>query len=220
MRMLPVGVNGEQAAVIERFVDRPDALRNAAGHAPWNRDARHYPGLRAPLTQRYLDAIDVHLRAALDAFGYPGRPLIQGAFLAMVVDPPESLTAAQSIPHFDASDDDQFAVVHYLHANDFGGTGFFRHRSTGFERITDARREPYFAALRSDLERHGRPARGYMNASGPIWERTTLFASAYNRALVYRGSLLHSGIVECAAMLDSDPMRGRLTATVFLTACR
>lgn len=217
MRLIPIGEEGEQIAVLEALHDDLEAIRELADRSSWRRDARFFPGMRAQIGDAYLTAVVPRLEAVIGAFGYR-RLRVEGAFLALVTDPPGQLSAPQTIPHFDASDLDRFAVVHYLHEASFGGTAFFRHRSTGFERITGDREQPYFAALRADMERHGRPTRGYFGADSAIWERTGVFDAVPNRALLYRGALLHSAVIDQPERLTANPRVGRLTATLFMRA--
>jgi hypothetical protein len=49
-----------------------------------------------------------------------------------------------------------------------------------------------------------------------LFERTALVDAAYNRALLYRSYVLHSGAIARDAVLSTDPAAGRLTITAFL----
>ena len=56
----------------------------------------------------------------------------------MVTVQPHELQPVQRAPHFDSPDQNLFALLHYLRVPRGSGTAFYRHRSTGIERLTDA----------------------------------------------------------------------------------
>ncbi len=110
------------------------------------------------------------------------------------------------------------AILHYLALEDGDGTGFYRHRSTGFETITPERGAAYFANLKADLAKHGPPPGAYINGDTAIFERIAHFEGRFNRALIYRGRLLHSGAISPGRDLPCDALTGRLTVASFLAA--
>ena len=56
----------------------------------------------------------------------------------MVTAKPSELRAAQRAPHFDSTDQKYYALLHYLRVPPGTGTAFYRQRSTGIERVTEA----------------------------------------------------------------------------------
>jgi len=60
------------------------------------------------------------------------------------------------------------------------------------------------------------PPHGYIADDTALFERTALVDAAYNRALLYRSYVLHSGAIARDAVLSADPAAGRLTITAFL----
>ena len=122
------------------------------------------------------------------------------------------------MPHIDTVQPDRIALVHYLSLDDIAGTAFFRHRSTGFEMISEARCALYNARLDAELSAAGEPPTGYINGDTMLFERIAHVEARYNRAVIYRSALLHSGAIRPDMPLDPDPLTGRLTVTAFLAA--
>ncbi|HEY5806996.1 MAG TPA: DUF6445 family protein, partial [Povalibacter sp.] len=50
----------------------------------------------------------------------------------------------------------------------------------------------------------------------PLFERIARYEAVFNRALIYRGSLLHSVNVPNDFVPDTNPRTGRLTLNTFL----
>jgi hypothetical protein len=204
--------------VVDDFTGNPQAIVEiAAALAPFpqNRDS-FFPGLR-----RYITKEDVAAFAYAAAVLRTAGPFIGGAFdydsydwveasFSMVATPPDALTPAQRAPHFDSADPADLAVLHYL--RDTEGTAFYRHRLTGIEQVD---------ASNSDLlVTHARPAalaaRGYIHDSDRDYERIGHVEGIADRLVIYRGAMLHSGIIPPDARLSPDPREGRLTANLFV----
>lgn len=109
------------------------------------------------------------------------------------------------------------AILHYLSRGDYGGTAFYRHRSTGFETIDAARHPRYMEMLSADFAMHGEPPSGYIQGDTPIFEQIARYDAVFNRALIYRSSLLHCGEVPNSAGFPADVRTGRLAIASFLT---
>jgi len=217
-----IGLESEPVAVIEHCTPDPQALRAAAMAARFEAAGEHYPGVRAALPPGYMPAMRAVLSQVFrDVFGVRERVSVIDARFSIVTRAPAALTLEQRIPHVDAIEPGRLALVHYLGegtANDTGGTSFYRHRSTGFETIDESRSAAYFAALNADLAHYGVPGPAYLAGSTPLFERIGGFEGRFNRALVYRGRLLHSGDITPMSALSADPARGRLTVTGFFAA--
>jgi hypothetical protein len=126
------------------------------------------------------------------------------------------LIPIQCIPHYDSSDTHQFAVVHYLCGEHHGGTSFYRHRQTGYESISAARSGQYIKTLDREATSRGLPKADYINGDSELFERVASVDAKFNRAIFYCSNLLHSGNIQAANGLNSDPRIGRLTATTSL----
>lgn len=198
-----VAAVGEMAAALAPF---PPARGNA------------YPGLRrfigandaqaAGYARNLLRALAPAINAAFDVDGFD---LLTASF-SMVTARPELLSPAQRAPHFDSTDPLYLAVLHYLGGTDGSGTAFYRQRSTGIERVTAENG----AAFVSAAQREAGGWTGYIGASNPSFERIGGVAAMPDRAIVYQGSLLHSGTIPDDLPFSDDPRIGRLTANFFV----
>ena len=213
-----VGSEQRAVAVVDGFHPDPEALRRFAVSQTFGPARNHYPGLRAPLPGDYFAQVRPALTTVLrEVFGATASPKLIDASFSIVATPAAALTLEQRLPHVDALQPDRIALVHYLSPT-HGGTGFFRHRATGFESIDEARRAGYFAVLNADLERE-RTRPGYIADSDALFERTALIDARMNRAAIYASAMLHSGAITDATP-DPNPATGRLTVTAFLSIAR
>lgn len=211
-----IGSEGQPIAIVDGFHPDPDSLRAAALAAKFEPGRHHYPGVRAPLPADYFalvrPALVPVLREVLGAGN--GAQLLDASF-SVVTMPPGELGIEQRLPHVDAVQPGRIALVHYLSEGE--GTAFFRHRATGFETIDAARSADYLATLNAEL-RSDPPAAAYPFGDTALFERIAHVEARYNRAVIYRSALLHSGAISPGAALGADPATGRLTVTAFLAA--
>jgi len=213
-----LGREREPVAVIENFAADPDALRAAAAAGNYDPAGEHYPGIKAPLPASYLREQRGLLATVFrKVFGATSTTRVLEARFSIVTTPPAALSLEQRLPHVDALEPGRLALIHYLVPGGTDGTGFHRHRATGFETIDDTRAPAYFAALEAEL-RVTHVAAGYPLGNTPLFERTGGFDGIFNRALVYRGRLLHCGELAPGRLLSPDPATGRLTVTGFFAA--
>lgn len=215
----PIGRERQPLVTIDGFSPDPDALRAAAVATRFGSAGQHYPGVRAPLPPDYFTNQRPLIAAALrEAFGLGGDFQIVDASFSIVTRAPAALSVKQRLPHCDAFAPERIALLHYLSPEGGDGTAFFRHRSTGFETVDETRAPAYFDRLNAELREGGAPAPGYIAADTALFERTALAEARYDRALLYRSFLLHSGAIAPDAALSPDPAAGRLTVTAFLVA--
>jgi len=216
--ILRIGHEKQLLVVIDDFAPDPDALRAAAGAAEFGPGLHHYPGIRAPLPSDYLPDQQPVIAAALaEAFGEPRQIDFIDASFSMVTTDPMALSVNQRLPHCDAFTVERIALIHYLSPEGGDGTAFFRHRSTGFETVDQVRTPIYFDQLGAEIRYGGEPPLAYVAGDTPLFERTLLAEARYNRALLYRSYVLHSGAISPGAPLSPDPAKGRLTVTAFLS---
>ena len=216
-----IGREAQPLVVIDNFAPDPDTLRQAAIAARFGPGLHHYPGIRAPLPADYLPGRQPLIAALLaDIFGQPGPIQIIDASFSMVTTEPGALSIDQRLPHCDAFAVERIALIHYLSPEGGDGTAFFRHRSTGFETVDQARKPIYFDQLSAEIRYGGEPPSAYVAGDTALFERTMLAEARYNRALIYRSWLLHSGAIGPDALLSADPAKGRLTVTGFLSVER
>lgn len=223
VRLLHVGAEGEPVVVVDRASGDPAALVEIAAartaFAPAASAGSGYPGLLGPAPVAYLDAMVRFVLPLIEEHFGTGRVMparARGNF-SLVTTPPARLAPDQCVPHVDAADRLQFATVHFLSRDDRDGTGFFRHRATGFETLDGDRLPAYRAAL--DTELADPPPPGYSTGSGSLFALTEAVEAQFDRLILYRAALLHSGLISQLPGHAGDPRRGRLTGNLFLQ-CR
>lgn len=213
-----IGRERQPLVTIDGFAPDPDALRAFAAASAFGPAGQHYPGIRAPVPTGYMAAQGPILATVLrEVFGHARSVRVIDASFSIVTAAPASLSIEQRLPHVDAVAPGRIALLHYLSPEDGDGTAFFRHCATGFETIDEARAPAYFRRLGSELAGNP-PAPAYIADDTPLFERIASAEARYNRALIYRGGLLHSGAIAPGATLSPDPAIGRLTITAFLEA--
>jgi len=223
-----IGAEKNRVLVVDDFMDDPHLLiAQAKAMAPFKPEAEtYYPGLRRFITLEDRDS-EQHVEEALEAlapligqvFGVRTFTPVEASF-CLVTKQPAELKPGQRVPHYDTHDPGFFAALHYLspNAEALGGTSFYRHRATGFERISPEREATYDQARRREIETHGLPPARYFDGSTDQFERIARFDGRFNRLLIYRGSVLHSGDVPDGFTFSADPAVGRLTCNIFFRA--
>lgn len=219
-----IGAHGSALVVVDGFDgDVAAVIEAAAALAPFGRPpGSYYPGLRRVLderdgaawayAERTLEACAPFVGGAFDADGFD---LVEASF-SMVTDPPHALAPAQRAPHFDSTDPDYLAILHYLGGTGETGTAFYRQRATGIERVDEGNRAAFIAAA----QRESVLAQGYIADSDAAYEQVAAIEAAPDRLVIYQGCLLHSGIIPPGLPLSPDPRVGRLTAKFFVRAYR
>lgn len=213
-----LGHEAQPLCILDDFSPDPDALRAFAAAAPFEPALHHYPGVRAALPPGYFEAQLPPIAAAVGrAFGRAGAVTVIDASFSIVSTPAAALSIAQRLPHIDAFTGDRIALIHYLMPECSDGTAFFRHRATGFETVSEDRRDVYFRHLDTELRHRGPPPAAYVAGDTPLFECIRTVPARFNRALLYRSINLHSGAIAPDAPLSTDPGTGRLTVTAFLS---
>jgi hypothetical protein len=215
-----LGRSGEPVIVIDGLMRDPDALIDraaAAAFLPAHGNRGGYPGLRAPAPRDYAErlvrAVDPLIRDTFAAGDI--APARVDVSFSIVTTPPGSLHLRQRVPHIDTTNRLRFALLHFLCGPPFGGTAFFRHRTTGLEQIAAEDFAAFAEARRRDLAELPPPS-GYPNPRTPGFEQTACFAARLDRLLVYRSFSLHSGVIPPSVPLSPEPRSGRLTANIFV----
>ena len=215
IRIEQFGQEREPVVVIDNFSGRADDLARIGRSASY-RPQSVYPGLRSPADGAYLMPMYSMLSDILArAFGLSGAN-VEACDYSIVSVAPDRLTSAQRIPHYDDTSPFVIALLHFTQAAEWGGTAFFRHRRTGFETIQSERIEAYAAAISEDDREFGPPDTGYACGNSRRFEQIGAIESKPDRAILYRGRTLHSGIIPKVP----DPLdvvrSGRLTINTFL----
>ena len=220
-KIFPVGREQTPVVVIDDFaIDTAAIIGYAIDTASFAPDDTYlYPGLRSWPPEEYCRET---VRAMVPLLGQlyvvpRDRRLGVKNFYSLVATPPEELAVMQRLPHFDSNRRYFFAITHYLNAGDFGGTGLFRHRPTGFENITEERIDVYTRAGDAFLRQYGDPPAAYITGSTDHYELFEEIDYRPNRLVAYPGTLLHSGMIDPRRDVNADPATGRLTANFFLS---
>ncbi len=216
-------VGNEQTPIMifDDFVQDTHCLIDySCGPARFETDrTSYYPGVRCPLPRQYvIDVLQSIYQQICDTYNIP-LPLqlqVQPSYFSLLTHAPEQLNLLQRFPHFDTSKPFFFAVLHYLNNGTHGNTGLFRHKQTGFERISDNRVDEYLTSVKNHVLQEGEPKVAYITASDEQYELYHQIKYRPNRLVIYPGNLLHSTIVNPSNDLDDNPKTGRLTANIFI----
>jgi hypothetical protein len=221
-RIRRVGRQQMPVIVIDNVMQHPDEL---AGYAATqvsfdmlDDGSGGYPGIRAPAPLNYVEmlvrAVDPLIRETYE-LGNAALANAECSF-CLVTTPRGALHPLQTVPHIDTTYPLQFAILHYLCGQEYGGTAFYRQNATGLETITEKNSQLFDSATQSALARPGR-ARDYVSAGDTDYTQTAAIAAAYDRLLIYPSQLLHSGIINADIAFSADPRVGRLTSNIFVT---
>jgi hypothetical protein len=216
-----VGEARSPVVVVDDFTGAVDeVVELAAAMAPFpSSSGTYYPGLRRPIAagnaaygyvERLLEAAGPFIGGGFDVDTFE---LLEASF-SMVTSAPAMLDPAQRAPHFDSTDPDYLALLHYL--SHTPGTAFFRQRATGIELVDDRNVDRFVATARrvnDDLS-------GYTFGSNQHYEQIGKIEGVRDRLAIYRGSMLHSGIIPPDMVFSADPRLGRLTANIFIKGRR
>jgi hypothetical protein len=215
-------IGDERTPVItidDLLLSTDELVEYASRHARFSSDGQlAYPGIRADLPAEYANVLAPELVALISNLYNTPRSydyrLVHQLF-SLVTEAPENLGPLQRMPHTDNRSPYYFATVHYLNTVEHAGTGFFRHRPTSYERITEGRYQAYIQAANTHMQANGLPAQKYINASDDHFELIGEVEYRPNRIVIYPSNLLHSGLIQPDRDIDKDPGSGRLTANLF-----
>lgn len=222
-QLLRVGNSQSPVVIIDDFTGAVEDVASIADAlAPFPPSKGHqYPGVRRmigesdPQAHRYvIAACEKAAPFVGGAFDVAGFDLHEASF-SVVTTAPKQLQPAQRVPHFDSSEQNLIAVLHYLRVPAASGTAFYRHRSTGIERITATNRDRFIAAAEPELASRSKPP-DYMQGSDDVFEEIGRVEAIPDRLIMYHGSLLHSGVIPHGMTFSADPRQGRLTANIFI----
>jgi hypothetical protein len=212
-----IGHERQPLVIIDDALAAPDELRKDAETRAFAPIGPYYPGVRAAIADVFAAALCASIQPLVREHLNIRRPRWTGTcFYSLVTTPPARLALIQRLPHFDGFNPESVAILYYLGQADQGGTSFFRHKASGFETVTEERFPAYKTTLESELRTYGTPPPRYIDDGAPLFERTRKVDAAFNRMLIYRGVMLHSGAIDNMSPLHADPARGRLTVTGFL----
>lgn len=215
-----LGLEKTPLIMIDNFALDLSGLRQQAWQLEFMKENQtYYPGHRAVLPKDYIAAsLNAVYQLIYQVYQIPEKLRLKPKmlFYALITQPENSLNPLQCMPHFDTSAPFYFALLHYLNDSPHGSTGFFRHKPTGFERITDQRRPHYFESAQHFVDTYGAPPQRYQVQSNEHYELYHQIPYQANRLIIYPGNLLHSSLVDVVTDIDASPVSGRLTANMFI----
>ena len=223
VQCIRIGEEQTPIIVIDNFVQDPERIVELAVEmAPFPRQEGHYyPGRRRRIIPQdgesfeYVQAVCQAIAPLMQqVYGLPGYDILDAGFSLMTLKPNE-LQPLQTIPHFDHHDANGYAIIHYLSKNPGGGTAFYRHDRTGFETLSEDRLAAYSEGRDKDKQAYG-ISFGYHSGDRSGFSELAMVEARYNRAAIYPGNLLHTGILPENFNYSPDPRAGRLTANIFV----
>jgi hypothetical protein len=215
-----LGHEREPVVTIDHFHGDPALLLRAGRTASYT-PASGYPGLRARVPSGFMAARSGLLRQVLaEVFDLPGGAKVESCDFSLVALAPDQLTQGQRRPHYDAADDLVIAMVHYLGDESTGGTAFYRHRRTGFEAVHGTREAAFVAAVAADEAAFGPLPPAYFHGDDERYEQIGEVTARPDRLAIYRGRVLHSGVIPVPPDPASAHHSGRLTINTFLIGQR
>ena len=226
IRVIYSGKEQQPIIIVDNLLNNPQSMLACAlesvaqqGLGFTSKTGDFYPGIKKTAPEQYATSLaQVSFAKLLGVFGLSctATPKKGDSAFSITTTEPDKLLPIQSIPHFDTSAQNHFAVVHYLCQPEHGGTSFYRHRQTGYESINTQRQKTYTRTLEREATTVGLPKPQYVNGDSDLFERVVSVEAKFNRALFYRSNLLHSGDIRAHRGLSSDPGTGRLTVTTAL----
>jgi hypothetical protein len=209
--------------VVDDFTGDPESIgRLADALAPYPKvESGYYPGVRRLIGEADGDAWAYVQRTCRDAaqfiagaFDVERFELLEASF-SIVSAKPAELALRQRAPHFDSTDPNYLAILHYLRVPQNSGTAFYRQRTTGIEQLTELNASTFVPVAQVEAGKLAHNS-GYVSGSDESYEQIGAVEAVADRLLIYQGSLLHSGIIPADMTFSADPRRGRLTANLFV----
>lgn len=217
-----IGLTGRDKSpvtIIDDILSNPDALKAEGHRAIYSTEHRtFYPGHNGVIARESVLSVISALKPVIEnVYDLPLTNQIRlSGYFGLVSTAPERLHLAQTIPHYDTTNPRMLAVLIYLSGPPHGGTGFYRHRATGIERITTDNIADYNTVLADEMTVRDPLPRHYFDNSDDQFTCIGKVDAAYNRAVIYPANLLHSGLIDPVHLSD-DPRTGRVTANMFIT---
>jgi len=217
-----IGLTGQTktpVAIIDDLLLTPEALVQEGHAARYSHDHRtFYPGPNGEIARDTVLSVISGLKPVIETV-YDillNDQLRLSGYFGLVSTPPEALHLAQTIPHYDTPHPRTLAVLIYLSGPPQGGTGFYCHKATGIERITQENLSDYNRALADEMAVRDPLPRRYFAHTDAQFTCIGKVDAAFNRAVIYPANLLHSALID-ATHLSDDPRHGRLTANIFIS---
>jgi hypothetical protein len=214
------GHERQPVLIVDNYARDPEGLVTyAAKEAQFAPSPALYPGIIARIPDAYCESLLNGLGEKIgEMFDVkPETAYLTNCFFALATYPPQQLHYRQRIPHVDEYGPGVIAMVHYLCDSTRGGTGLYRHRATGYESLTKEQHQHMQSLIAQEVANQGPFPPQYVGADTPLFEQTLCMDARFNRLVIYRGSILHSMVIDHNTRLDPNPRVGRLTINTFLS---
>lgn len=220
-RIFSVGNEQTPVIVIDNFLTETQYLIDlAVDDAVFSSGQRTaYPGVRSALPEPFMCAAIAAVTPVIQqTYALPKKSTLgkYHGYYSLVATLEEQLGVLQRLPHCDTRRPYYFAILLYLNPGVHGGTGFYRHNPTGFERLGEQSFYHYVKAAESFMQDNGLPAEQYYQADDGHFCLIGSVDYLPNRAVIYPGNLLHSGLIKPELDVNNNPCDGRLTANIFV----
>jgi len=219
VRILKIGRENQPLLIVDKVLAQPqEMIAYAAGADFYVPPHTHYPGSNANVPEGYYRTVINRLRQPLEAaFGLSSRGYLNYfGFLGLSTQSAAEATPAQRVPHVDSYDPNRLAMVHYLCGETYDGTGFFRHRASGYESVDQGRARTYVDSVMAEREHADLQRPAFPTDGMPLYDLIGKSDAVFNRLIVYRSHVFHAPLLGEGGA-SQDPRLGRLTANGFIT---
>lgn len=218
-KVVKVGDEKTPCIVIDDYSENIDSLNHDAKKVTFESVVdKNYPGIRGALPETYTKEAVEYLRDIIvTVYGVPDDYNLSdySGYYSLVTKTGAELSLGQKMPHFDTAEPYYFAVLQYLNDGSHGGTGFFKHKPSGIERVFFDCVDLFLKRAKQYIAGNGSPKGGYCFGDDHF-ELVDKVTHVKNRLIVYPGNLLHSALIDDSLDVSSDLDFGRLTANIFM----
>ncbi|WP_175442134.1 DUF6445 family protein [Pseudoalteromonas byunsanensis] len=214
IKHIPIKNCDASVYIIDDFLLNPELLVNFAKQKayflPPGKDGTLYPGIRDQLPKPYERAlaqlINEHLFTNYDIF-------VHRCLLSLVTLNAEQLSNMQKLPHIDSLDKNEYASVHYLCDEKYGGTSIYQYKPESVIEVTEDNCHIIHEMI--NHVQNSEKNSGYLNGKTSIFEPIITIEAKMNRLVLYPSNLLHCANIDPRYSISANPSEGRLTVASF-----
>jgi hypothetical protein len=216
-----IGKNKTPVIIIDNYADNLDEIiEQVVSNSLFNPDeVTSYPGVRSPIPKdlvvNYLKPL-IQVIYGIYKFSDSLQPSPKDNYFSLTATQPNELLSIQTWPHFDTTNPNLIAVIHYLGKGEHGGTGFFTHKKSGLERIEQKNKHYFYQCASEFFHDENNKGLGYCQEQHSEFSCYKKIAYKPNRLIIFPGQLLHSTLVDLNTDIELNPASGRLTANMFV----
>lgn len=179
--------------VIDEFYKFPLQVRDFAFERSFPESQAYYPGRHQPLDDSiagignfctFISRVLSHAtKKSISA------PAITTDF-SILTTPERALVSGQGAPHIDAT---PMLGVIYLNTLDFGGTVFFRNKTTGSMAVASPEEKSHYEGIQSRQQtENNASSEKYITSDNGDWEKVRTIDGKLNRLVIWPGNVWHS----------------------------